>query len=78
MRKGVEFWLRVAITLALVLLVIAAPSVLLPFIVSLVITILLNPVAGKVYALSQKYRLKWFPYDLAIIISFALLSRLFI
>ncbi|WP_296953701.1 AI-2E family transporter [uncultured Dialister sp.] len=72
MRKGVEFWLRVAITLALVLLVIAAPSVLLPFIVSLVITILLNPVAGKVYALSQKYRLKWFPYDLAIIISFAL------
>ena len=33
MRKGVEFWLRVAITLALVLLVIAAPSVLLPFIV---------------------------------------------
>lgn len=72
MRKGVEFWLRVAITLALVLLVIAAPSVLLPFIVSLVITILLNPVAGKVYALSQKYRLKWFPYDFAIIISFAL------
>lgn len=72
MKKGVEFWLRVAIALAFVLIVIAAPSVLLPFIISLIITILLNPVAHKVYMLAQRYQFKWFHYDFAIILSFAL------
>lgn len=72
MKWGVEFWMRVAIAVGFVLLVILAPSVLFPFIVSLVIATLLNPVAHRVYALAQKWKIPHFPYDFAILISFAI------
>ena len=49
MKWGVEFWLRVAIVAGLRATIIAAPAVLFPFVVSLIITTLLNPVAHAVY-----------------------------
>ena len=72
MKWGAEFWMRVAIAVGFVLLVILAPSVLFPFIVSLVIATLLNPVAHRIYALAEKWKIPHFPYDFAIIISFAI------
>lgn len=61
MKWGVEFWMRVAITAGFVLLLFLAPSVLFPFIVSLVITTLLNPVAHRVYYYAQKWKIPHFP-----------------
>ena len=72
MKWGVEFWLRVVIAAAFAAVIIAAPSVLFPFVVSLIITTLLNPVAHAVYGQAQKMGWKKFPYDLAILFSFAL------
>ena len=72
MKLGVEFWLRVVIAAAFAAVIIAAPSVLFPFVVSLIITTLLNPVAHAVYGQAQKMGWKKFPYDLAILFSFAL------
>ncbi len=72
MKWGIEFWLRVAIAAGFTALIIAAPSVLFPFIVSLIITTLLNPVAHAVYGQAQKAGWKKFPYDFAILFSFAL------
>ena len=54
MKWGVEFWLRVAIAAGFAAIIIAAPSVLFPFVVSLIITTLLNPVAHAVYGQTQK------------------------
>ena len=48
------------------------PSVLFPFVVSLIITTLLNPVAHAVYGQTQKMGWTRFPYDFAILFSFAL------
>ena len=56
MKWGVEFWLRVVIAAAFAAVIIAAPSVLFPFVVSLIITTLLNPVAHAVYGQAHKIR----------------------
>ena len=72
MKWGVEFWLRVAIAAGFAAIIIAAPSVLFPFVVSLIITTLLNPVAHAVYGQTQKMGWTRFPYDFAILFSFAL------
>ena len=71
MKWSVEFWMRVSIAIFFVILIIAAPSVLFPFIVSLIITALLNPVAHFVYGQTQRLGYKKIPYDFAILVSFA-------
>ena len=63
MKWGVEFWLRVVIAAAFAAVIIAAPSVLFPFVVSLIITTLLNPVAHAVYGQAQKMGWKKFPKE---------------
>lgn len=72
MKQGVEFWLRVVIAIFFAAIVILAPSVLFPFIVSLIIATLLNPLAKAIYNQSQKREIPEIPYDFAIIISFAI------
>ena len=71
MRWGAEFWLRVVIVAMFCVLIIKAPIVLFPFITSLIITILLTPLARFIYKGAGRLGIKRFPYDAAILISFA-------
>ena len=71
MRWGAEFWLRVVIVAMFCVLIIKAPIVLFPFITSLIITILLTPLARFTYKGTGRLGIKRFPYDAAILISFA-------
>jgi len=72
MHKTVEFWLRIAIVAFMVFIIIEAPAVLFPFIISMFIAILLTPLARKIEKWAKHIGLKRFPYDLAIVISFAI------
>ena len=73
MKWGAEFWMRIAIVLFFVILVFAAPMVLFPFTVSLIIAILLNPLAHWIHDHVKLFGgLKKLPYDVAILISFAI------
>ena len=73
MKWGAELWMRIAIVLFFVILVIAAPMVLFPFTVSLIIAILLNPLAHWIHEHVKLFGgLKKLPYDVAILISFAI------
>ena len=70
MRKGTEFWLRVTIVVFLGILLFFAPVVVFPFGISLFLAILLNPLAKFIQKNILKLKIKWFPYDFSIIISF--------
>ncbi len=73
MKGSAEFWMRIAIVLFFVILVFAAPMVLFPFTVSLIIAILLNPLAHWIHDHVKLFGgLKKLPYDVAILISFAI------
>ncbi len=73
MKWGAELWMRIAIVLFFVILVVAAPMVLFPFTVSLIIAILLNPLAHWIHDHVKLFGgLKKLPYDVAILISFAI------
>ncbi len=73
MRRDAEFWMRIAIVVGFLGLVIAAPVVLFPFTVSLVIAILLNPLAKWIHEHVKLFGgLKQLPYDVAILLSFAI------
>lgn len=78
MRWGAEFWFRVVIVAMFCVLIIKAPIVLFPFITSLIITILLTPLARFIYKGAGRLGIKRFPYDAAILISFAVLLRSYI
>ena len=73
MRWGAEFWMRVGIALFFFGLVVAAPMILFPFTVSLVLAILLNPLAKFIHDHIRVCRgMAKMPYDIAILISFAI------
>ncbi len=73
MRGSAEFWMRIAIVLFFAIVIFAAPMVLFPFTVSLIIAILLNPLAKWIHEHVKLFRgLKKLPYDVAILISFAI------
>lgn len=73
MRWGAEFWMRVGIALFFLGLVVAAPMILFPFTVSLVLAILLNPLAKFIHEHIRVCRgMAKMPYDIAILISFAI------
>lgn len=70
MKKGTEFWLRIAIITFFVLLIFLAPVILFPFGVSIFLAILLHPLAQFIQKNILRFKIKWFPYDFSIIISF--------
>lgn len=73
MRWGAEFWMRIGIALFFFGLVLAAPMILFPFTVSLVLAILLNPLAKFIHEHIRVCRgMAKMPYDIAILISFAI------
>ena len=73
MRGNAEFWMRIAIAVGFVLILWAAPMILFPFTVSLIIAILLNPLAKWIHEHVKLFGgLKKIPYDVAILISFAI------
>ncbi len=73
MRRDAEFWMRISVVAGFLALLIAAPVVLFPFTVSLVIAILLNPLAKWIHEHVKLFGgLKQLPYDVAILFSFAI------
>lgn len=72
MKKSPELSLRIVIVLFFVILIISAPAILFPFGISLIIAILLTPLAEGIQKHVVKIGIKRFPYDFSIIISFCL------
>lgn len=70
MKKGTEFWLRVTILSFFSVLLFLAPDVLFPFGISMFLAILLHPLAQSIQKNIFRLKIKWFPYDFSIIISF--------
>lgn len=71
MRKSAEFWLRITIVVFFVAILIGAPTVLFPFGISMIIAILLSPLAQHIQKLICRAGVKKWPYDFSIILSFA-------
>ena len=72
MKRTAEFWLRISIVLFFVILILSAPTILFPFGISLIIAILLTPLAKWIQKYVVKMGIKKFPYDFSIVISFCL------
>ena len=60
----------------IVTLIILVPQILYPFSISLILSVLLTPVADSIQALMRKAGLQKFPYDISIILSFLLFIAL--
>ena len=76
MKNSPEFWLRIAVIVFIVTLIILVPQILYPFSISLILSVLLTPVADSIQALMRKAGLQKFPYDISIILSFLLFIAL--
>lgn len=72
MKRTAEFWMRIAITLFFILLALSAPIIFFPFGISLILSILLTPLAQKLYKWINMTGIKNIPYDIPIIISFGI------
>lgn len=72
MKNSPEFWLRIAVTVFIVTLIILVPQILYPFSISLILSVLLTPVADCIQTLMEKAGVRKFPYDISIILSFLL------
>lgn len=72
MKRTAEFWMRVSITLFFILLALSAPIIFFPFGISLILSILLTPLAQKLYKWINMTGIKDIPYDIPIIISFGI------
>lgn len=73
MKRTAEFWMRIAITLFFILLALSAPIIFFPFGISLILSILLTPLAQKLYKWINMTGIKNIPYDIPIIISLSLI-----
>lgn len=69
-KKDPEFWLRIAVVVFLTALVVIAPSILFPFGLSLILALLLHPLAETIQKTVEKLGWKRMPFDLSIILSF--------
>ena len=49
MKRTAEFWMRISITLFFILFALSAPIIFFPFGISLILSILLTPLAQKLY-----------------------------
>ena len=72
MKRTAEFWMRISITLFFILLALSAPIIFFPFGISLILSILLTPLAQKLYKWINMTGIKNIPYDIPIIISFGI------
>ncbi len=72
MKRTSEFWLRISIVVFFLIVIIAAPAILFPFGISLIIAILLTPLAQWIHRNVMKTGIKKFPYDFSIVISFCI------
>lgn len=72
MKQGAQFWLRIAIAVFFLALLYLAPTIILPFGISLILSTLLSPVARYIQKTIHHFGFQKFPYDLSIILSFGL------
>ena len=77
MKRTAEFWMRISITLFFILLALSAPIIFFPFGISLILSILLTPLAQKLYKWINMTGIKNIPYDIPIIISFGIFIHLY-
>ncbi len=76
MRRGAQFWLRITAAGFLVIAVFLVPEILFPFGLSLILAILLKPLADFFQKLSEYTGIRQFPYDLWILLSFVFFSTI--
>ncbi len=72
MKRGASFWLRVTAALFVAGLVCLVPAILFPFGLSLILAVLLKPLADGIARLGTRGGRSLFPYDLAIVLAFVL------
>lgn len=70
MNRGAEFWLRVTAAVFLAALVFLVPAILFPFGLSLILALLLKPLANWFQHLARRAGLSKFPYDFCIVAAF--------
>lgn len=70
MKKGAQFWLRIASVLFLGVIVFLVPAILFPFGLSLILAILLKPMADWFRHMAARTGASRIPYDLWIALSF--------
>lgn len=70
--KEAQFWLRILVAAFLCLIVYIVPWVIVPFLLAMFLTLLLRPVVRLIMSGTDKLGWKWFPIDIAIILSFIL------
>lgn len=72
MKRGMEFWLRVAAAVFVVGMVLLVPEILFPFGLSLILAVLLKPLADWLYDKARAARFVRMPYDVCIAAAFLL------
>lgn len=70
MKRGAEFWLRCISAVFVVAMIILVPAILFPFGLSLILAILLKPLANTFQKMAMRGGLSRFPYDFSIGASF--------
>lgn len=72
MKRDASFWLRIAAAAFVVLIVALVPAILFPFGLSLILAVLLKPLADAIARAGTRGGRAWIPYDLAIGVSFVI------
>lgn len=70
MKRGPQFWLRIAAAAFLAVIIVLVPAILFPFGLSLILAVLLKPLADGMHRAALRAGMKCVPYDLWIGLSF--------
>ena len=70
LKRDAQFWLRIALVIAIVFTVYYVPWIVVPFLFGLFLCLILRPLVEFQMKVAQKLRWHRFPVDIAIIIAF--------
>lgn len=75
MKKGAQFWLRIAAAVFLGVILFLVPAILFPFGLSLILAILLKPLADLLQRMVVRAGVGRIPYDVWIVVSFVIFAE---
>lgn len=75
MKKGAQFWLRIAAAVFLGVILFLVPAILFPFGLSLILAILLKPLADLLQRMAVRAGVGRIPYDVWIVVSFVIFAE---
>lgn len=73
--KGAQFWLRIAAAVFLGVILFLVPAILFPFGLSLILAILLKPLADLLQRMAVRAGVGRIPYDVWIVVSFVIFAE---